>query len=208
MSEKQIEYYWNVDGDRELSDTWTSFTRFTLLNEKPPDGYTWSGGTLTRKRTTSKPDTLWPEIWNDMFDASKRKEKRKWTIEKPKLDNARRLRGIYCLDPEDEEFKEIMKNARRKLEIPMPAAMPCIISLCRSSTETCRAIVGYKPKHACIFEADESTSNRMEGARRRYHEDHIAGTGTNSVSHYNLMRKFIPMPQALKIPAAKAAVDK
>ena len=72
MSEKQIEY---VDGDRELSDTWTSFTRFTFLNEKPPDGYTWSGGTLTRKRTTSKPDTFWPEIWNDMSDASKRKEK-------------------------------------------------------------------------------------------------------------------------------------
>ena len=38
-------------------------------------------------------------------DASKRKEKQKWTIEKPKLDNARRLRGIYFIDPEDEEFK-------------------------------------------------------------------------------------------------------
>ena len=24
---------WNVDGHRELSDTWTSFTRFTFLNE-------------------------------------------------------------------------------------------------------------------------------------------------------------------------------
>ena len=26
--------------------------------------------------------------------------------------------------------------------------------------------------------------------------------------HYNLVHKFIPMPQAMKIPAAKAAVDK
>ena len=42
MSEKSIDDYWNVDGDRELSDTWTGFTRFTFLSEKPPDGYTWS----------------------------------------------------------------------------------------------------------------------------------------------------------------------
>ena len=36
----------------------------------------------------------------------------------------------------------------------------------------------------------------------------IALTGINSLSHYNLVRKFIPMPQAMKIPYAKAAVDK
>ena len=41
-----------------------------------------------------------------------------------------------------------------------------------------------------------------------YHEDHIAGKGDNSLQHKNLVRKFIPMPQAMKIPAAKAAVDK
>ena len=39
-------------------------------------------------------------------------------------------------------------------------------------------------------------------------EDHIAGKGDNSSQHYNLVHKFIPMPQAMKIPAAKAAVDK
>ena len=47
-----------------------------------------------------------------MSDASTRKEKQKWTIEKPKLDNARKFRGIY-FDPEDEELKETMKNARK-----------------------------------------------------------------------------------------------
>ena len=53
--------------------SWTGFTRFTFLDEKPPDGYTWSRERLTRKQTTSRPDTLWPEIWKDMSDASKRK---------------------------------------------------------------------------------------------------------------------------------------
>ena len=29
-----------------------------------------------------------------------------------------------------------------------------------------------------------------------------------SLQHYNLVHKFIPLPRAMKIPAAKAAVDK
>ena len=41
-----------------------------------------------------------------------------------------------------------------------------------------------------------------------HHEDHIAGKGENSLQHYNLVHKFIPMPQAMKMLAAKAAVDK
>ena len=60
-----------------------------------------------------------------MSDASKRKEKQKWAIEKPKFDNARNLCGIYFIDLDDGEFKDIMKNVRRKLEVPMPATMPC-----------------------------------------------------------------------------------
>ena len=40
-----------------------------------------------------------------------------------------------------------------------------------------------------------------------HHEDHIAGKGDNSL-HYNLVHKFIPMPQAMKFLDANAAVDK
>ena len=48
---------------------------------------------------------------------------------------------------------------------------------------------------------------RMGNSIPHHHEDHIAGKGDNSSHHYNLVHKFIPMPQAMKIPAAKAAVD-
>ena len=65
-----------------------------------------------------------------------------------------------------------------------------------------------KTKLACILEADESTRMRMGNSVTNYHQDHIAGTGENSFQHYNLVHKFIPMRQAMKIPAAKAAVDK
>ena len=43
--EKHLDDYWNVDGERELSDASTGFTRFFLVHERPPDGYTWSGET-------------------------------------------------------------------------------------------------------------------------------------------------------------------
>ena len=66
----------------------------------------------------------------------------------------------------------------------------------------------FKSKFACILEASQSTRMRMEESLPKDHEDHIAGRGDNSLQHYNLVHKFIPMPQAMKIPAAKAAVVK
>ena len=56
--------------------------------------------------------------------------------------------------------------------------------------------------------SSESTRMQMEESLQNYHEDHFAGKGNNSLQHYNLVHKFIPMPQAVKIPAAKAAADK
>ena len=38
---------------------------------------------------------------------------------------ARRLRGMSSIDLEDEESKDIIQNATRKLEVHMDAAMPC-----------------------------------------------------------------------------------
>ena len=71
------------------------------------------------------------------------------------------------------------------------------------------AVLGNsKTKHACIVEADESTRVRLEGALKRYHEDRIAAKGINSLSHCNMVHKFIPMPHALNILDAKAAVEK
>ena len=119
LFEKKIDDYWNVD--RELSDAWTGFTRFISLNDRPPDGCTWSG----RRQTTSRPDKVWPDMWKHMSDASRSKAKQNWIIEKPKLDYARQLRGIFFIEPDDEEFKHTKRNARIKLEIPMPAPVNC-----------------------------------------------------------------------------------
>ena len=135
---------------------------------------------------------------------AKLKEKQKWSDEKLHLENARKLRGIYFIDPEDTEFKETIKNARKKLETSLALAMSCqIMKNCGSGASN-----KIQTKLACILEADESTRMRIGNSIAHHHEDHIAGKGENSLHHYNLVHKFIPMPQAMKIPAAKAAVDK
>ena len=126
LLEKHNDDYWNADGERELSDAWT--------------GFTWSRERLTRKQTTSRPDNVWPDFWEHMSDAAKKNAKQRRAIEKPKFDNARQLRGIFFIEPYD---------ARRKLEVPMPAAMPSKIPAnCRG--ETYRNI-GKKQDQICLY---------------------------------------------------------
>ena len=107
---KRIDDYWNINGSRDLSDHWTGFTQFTLLEEKAPDGYMWSRERLTRKQFTSRPDHLWPELWKSMGKHAKLRKKQKWSEEKLHLENARKLRGIYFIDPE--EYRNSKKTSR------------------------------------------------------------------------------------------------
>ena len=90
----------------------------------------------------------------------------------------------------------------------MALAMPCKASKRGKHGETFGKTKEFKSKFACILKASESTRMRMEESLPNYHEDHIAGKGDNSLQHCILVYKCIPMPRAMKIPAAKAAVDK
>ena len=100
---------------------------------------------------------------------AKLKEKQKWSEEKLHLENARKLRGIYFIDPEDNEFKETIKNARKKLETTVAPAMPCKIKKnCGSGGSN-----KIKTRLACILEADASTRLLMGESLPNHHEDHI-----------------------------------
>ena len=143
----------------------------SLYSNKAPDGYIWSGERPTRKQLTSRPDHVWPELWKSMGKHAKLKEKQKWSEEKIHLDNARKLRGIYFIDPEETEFKETIKNARKKLETSVALAMPCkMMKKCGSGGSN-----KIQTKLACILEANESTRMRMGNSIPQNHEDHIAG---------------------------------
>ena len=131
-------------------------------------------GEINEKKLTSRPDHLWLEHWEKMGKNAKLKEKQKWSHEKLHLDIARKLRGIYFIDPEDKKFKETIKNARKNLETPVAPAMPCKII---KSNKNCGSGASnkIKTKLACILEAIESTRLRMGESLPIHHEDHIGG---------------------------------
>ena len=93
--------------------------------------------------------------------------------------------------------------------LPMPQAMKISEAKAASGQG-----MGEARKVACVAieqgeeQKKEVILEAMGNSIPQHHEDHIAGKGENSLQHYNLVHKFIPVPQAMKIPAAKAAVDK
>ena len=123
---KRIDDYWNIDGSRDLSDSWTGFSQFTLLEEKPPDGYMWSRERLTRKQLTSRPDHLWPETLKEIGKKCPAEgEAKSGHMKNQNSIMPENYEEFYFIDPQDKQFKETIKNARKKLETPMAPAMPC-----------------------------------------------------------------------------------
>ena len=57
--------YWNIDGSRGLVGSLDRFhTIYSIGRKKPPDGYMWSGGRLTRKTAYIQGQIICgPELW-------------------------------------------------------------------------------------------------------------------------------------------------
>ena len=108
-----------------------------------------------------------------------------------------KARQCLSITRNDEEFKHTMKNARRELEVPMPAAMLCKIRI-KSSGETHRNIGKRKTKYACVVDVDESTIPRLERVGHKPHQDHITAKRLNSITQYSLVHKFVPMSHLWK----------
>ena len=90
----------------------------------------------------------------------------------------------------------------------MAAAMPCRRKAQTSTTKVVaqQEIASQKIRktiYGCIVEFHESISSVPTK-----HEGRMAGRWFVSMTHYNLVHKFIPMPQAMKILDAKDAVGK
>ena len=123
------------------------------------------------------------EIW--MARNAKLREKHKWAIEKPKIDNADYEETI-SLTLRTRCSKKPWGMLEKKLETPMAPAMLC--KTCKKSKhgETRNKTNEFKSNLACILEASESTRMRLEESLPNYHEDHITAKGDNSLQHYNL----------------------
>ena len=132
---------------------------------------------------------------------SEKKAKQRWTK------NARQLRGIFFIEPNDEEFKLAIRAARRKLEVPMPAAMPCKITI-KGSGETHRNIANRKTKNRLCFRCQRMHETKARRSWTLASSNHIYCKRVKFYIHFSLVPKFIPMPQALKNTGCKGSSGK
>ena len=73
---------------------------------------------------TFRPNDVWPKMWKHMSYAAKKRQKQRWTIEKPKFHNDKQLKGFFLNQMMMNSSS--MKAARMKLEVLKPAAIPKI----------------------------------------------------------------------------------
>ena len=152
------------------------------FEEKLPDGFLSSGGEINKKTADIQARSLMARTL-EVGKNVELKERQKWSHEKPQLDNARKLLGIEFIDFEDNEFKEIIKNAHKKLETPVTPAVPCKTSKKSQHWVTHGESNEIKSKFACILEASEST---------RLLQDHIEGNQFITTWYTNSFLCFTP----------------
>ena len=90
MQERRIDDYWNVNGPRDLSDPWTGFTQFTLLEEKTSKRIYVVRGE-TNEKTANIQARSWLELWTKLGRNAQLKEKQKWSYEKLHLDKRTKI---------------------------------------------------------------------------------------------------------------------
>ena len=95
---------------------------------------------------------------NSQLDA-----RQQWDTEKPKLDAARRLRGIFDIESDDKEFDNAIKNARRK--VPFPKAMR--IPWARVAVDRGMGHIQKFASLARIQSQNQKRSNRVSSNRRQ-----------------------------------------
>ena len=114
---------------------------------------------------------------------------------------------FYFIDPDDEEFKDIMKDARRKLEVPMPTAMPCKLQRDKYR-DVVAQLKNTRQNTLALLKPMNLRGNAWKDLLTRIMKTTSQEKESTHLNHYNLVHKFIPVPKAMKIPDAKAAVEK
>ena len=154
--------------NRNLSDSWRGFTKFIQQKEntkKDTCGPEWDW-----QRFKRQPDQIMciQKFGRKMVMPLRIEISRNGQKRNQKLDNARRLRGFYFIDPDDEEYKGILENATRKLERLVAPATPCKrppkgITKVYGKSEIASEKTP-KTVYECMVESHESTRQQVESS--------------------------------------------
>ena len=213
-----IDDFWTQDslnGARDLDEEWIGRTSFNILRPKPGKGLEWQNGRLTQVQTTTRPPTIWVEVWQGLTEYQKQKEIEKWKIEGPKREVERRraktLDNIPEADVKSGRYQQTMKDVKRSLQSPASPAMPVIP---KKSVERSIALplLARKDKYGnFVFEshdyADVLCPDVYNSKPTDDHLERDAPAGFVSHQWFAMVHKSIPMDKARRITKARAAVD-
>ena len=194
----------HIHGDRILSRQWTSLTRFTILSNSTFRGYACLGRHWQRFKQRARPEKTWPENWSDKLMKSQQERKSASGRRKAKAQQCTKDESIF-VDLEDMEVNETLNMPERSLKRTVDSAMPCKLwkTLWNSSLKAPKD----PPERRNAIRA--ITTRRTKTVDACKCETHLPRKRILSSSHFsNLVHKLIPMHQAMRIPDAKAEVDK
>ena len=165
LQESSINGYWNVDGGWDLSDARTGFTRFTMLDVKPPDGYTWSRERLTKKtRIIQARSPLARNIVKDVQISLTKREARMGNRD-VQTRQCEEVRHLFYWSGWS-WVQRVHLKTRKKLEVPTEVAMSGKVRKTKCK-EIGTRLDARKSKYACIVAVNESTRQRPEGIQHK-----------------------------------------
>ena len=151
------------------------------------------GRGLTKKQTTSRPDDVWP----DMEIYVRCSEKRKQNKDGPRRDQNSKTPDNW---EEYSSLSQTTKNSSLQWK-------PLVESWKFRCLQQCLA----KYRWRAVEKTHRNTGKRKTKIRlccRCRRMPRSLYCKRDFITHYRLVHKFLPMPQALKLPDAKAVVEK
>ena len=146
-----------------------------------------SGRRFTRTQTTSRSDTVWQDVWTFMSDAAEKREQNKDGLSRNQSSTMQDIwEEFSSMNRNDEEVKFTMKAARRKLEVPMPAAMFCKIPM-KSSGETHRNIGKTKQNTLVLLMPTRARDQAQKELNTNLIKITLLQKGWNFFAHHSLV---------------------
>ena len=100
---RSIDDYWIADGNEELAFEWTGSTRFPILKPQAKQFYKWVEGRETKIQKTTRPDNVWPELWQLCNPKDKLEATAIWEKLEPEREAERKTRGAWEVKPHEEK---------------------------------------------------------------------------------------------------------
>ena len=124
--ESRIHDVWTKK-QRVFSEHWTGRTMFDLLKPPIKAGWEWQAGRPTQIQATSRPPTVWVEIWRVMSDNQALKAIADYEAIRYEREEVRKKRGRTEIPAaEVEEYSKIWMEAIIQHSIPVAPAMPTV----------------------------------------------------------------------------------